>query len=689
MKDKYQIFARKYRPQFFKDIAGQEAIITTLKNSLRLNKTAQAYLFSGSRGTGKTSLTRLFAKALNCQNLKDFEPCNHCRSCLEITNSSSLDVIEIDGASNRGIDDIRQINETIGYAPSSGKYKIYIIDEVHMLTKEAFNALLKTLEEPPSTVKFFFATTEPHKVLPTIISRCQRFDLKRISPNLIIEKLKIISEDQQRTITEEALHLIARFADGSLRDAESMLDQILCYSQEEINTEIIDQILGLIPQDHFFKLDLAAHKGEIGIAFELTAMLYNTGKDFTYFVEELIEHYRKILMLKIKSSIDLSLSPSLHQKYLEVSSFYSLDQCLYIIDYLLSSLQQMQKSPSKQYFLEMILLQIIKSKSRVTIATLVQRLSSLEKNFLTSSQSPKNSSTLHENEPGEKITFDNKILDNKPLEETLAAKKTSDTHPLNEKLSFEKPSFEQPTIEQPVAKQPKAQQTQSISSILTNEEQTIADKPSLKNDHSSISRPSLELEKKELATFEKSELSEKNKLKDSQQLLKNSFYSFSQNENMILEETLSGEESWIETPSTEQPSVDETPIEQPSLEQPPVGQLPDKKPMEAENIFSEERISLKTLQEKVNSFEKKAGSQTTEKEKSFVNSPETKTLPPSSLQKSNSSEKTAFQKEEPLSNPTPPQELKQNKTSLKHIQSQHDTLLNFTAIELNGILRKE
>ena len=185
----YQIIPRKYRPQAFSSIIGQEAIVITLKNAIRLKRLAHAYLFSGSKGTGKTTLARLFAKALNCKHLdQDGEPCNQCPSCLEITSGHSLDVLEIDGASNRGIDDIRQINETIGYAPASGEYKIYIIDEVHMLTKEAFNALLKTLEEPPPHVKFFFATTEPHKVLPTILSRCQRFDLNRIPEEAMQQK---------------------------------------------------------------------------------------------------------------------------------------------------------------------------------------------------------------------------------------------------------------------------------------------------------------------------------------------------------------------------------------------------------------------------------------------------------------------------------------------------------------------
>ena len=210
----YQVIARKYRPQTFADVLGQSPIVTTLKNAIKKNRLAHAYLFCGSRGTGKTTLARVFAKALNClQPTQDGEPCNQCTSCRGIVSGSSMDVLEIDGASNRGIEDIRQINETVGYATSSGKYKIYIIDEVHMLTKEAFNALLKTLEEPPAKVLFFFATTEPHKVLPTILSRCQRFNLSRISPQLIVNKLARIAKDLNAVAEEEALHMIATRAE--------------------------------------------------------------------------------------------------------------------------------------------------------------------------------------------------------------------------------------------------------------------------------------------------------------------------------------------------------------------------------------------------------------------------------------------------------------------------------------------
>ena len=384
MKEKYQIFARKYRPQSFKEVIGQEAIVQTLKNSLKYKKTAQAYLFAGPRGIGKTTLTRLFSKALNCQNLnQDNEPCNSCRSCQEITNSSSLDVIEIDGASNRGIDDIRQINETIAYAPSCGNYKIYIIDEVHMLTKEAFNALLKTLEEPPSTVKFFFATTEPHKVLPTITSRCQRFDLKPIPHSLIIKKLKEIADDQQREISIDAISKIADLSEGSLRDSESMLDQILCYSEQSITEEIINKIFGLIAQDYFFELDNAAKDNNIVKAIKITDSLYKEGKDFTFFIDGLIDHFRKIILLKLQTNADVFLTESTRQGYAEASKIYSLDQCLYILDLLMKSYLQLQKTSSKKCFLEMLLIEIIRSKNKVPLQVLVQRLNKLEENLKT------------------------------------------------------------------------------------------------------------------------------------------------------------------------------------------------------------------------------------------------------------------------------------------------------------------
>ncbi len=377
MEKKHQSSARRYRPQRFADVVGQGAVLTTLQNALRLNQIAHAYLFCGSRGVGKTTLARLFAKALNCPNRQsDMEPCNECPSCLEIASGQSLDVIEIDGASNRGIDDIRQINETVGYAPSHGLYKIYIIDEVHMLTKEAFNALLKTLEEPPEKAKFFFATTEPHKVLPTIISRCQRFDLLRIGPNQIFEKLSQIAQDAQRIVEPGALHLIASFADGSLRDAESLFDQILCFASATVTDETVRDALGLLSEEHFFTLDQAFSECRLPYAFELIDRLFQSGKDLSHFFEQLVEHYRRIALVKTVG--EKGLPPHLSASYGSTARLYTQGQSLYILEMLIHTESQMQKSALPRVTLESTLLHIIRSKNRVPLEVIARRLSELE-----------------------------------------------------------------------------------------------------------------------------------------------------------------------------------------------------------------------------------------------------------------------------------------------------------------------
>jgi DNA polymerase-3 subunit gamma/tau len=374
----YQVIARKYRPKTFASIVGQEAIVTTLKNGLRLNRLAHAYLFCGCRGTGKTTLARVFAKALNCNNLsQDFDPCNACSSCLDINAGRSLDVLDIDGASNRGIDDIRQINETIGYAPASGKYKIYIIDEVHMLTKEAFNALLKTLEEPPTNVKFFFATTEPHKVLPTIISRCQRFDLNRIPPEILKKKLAWIAQDLNVSCEEDLFSLIANLSEGSLRDAESLFDQMICYAEQPISIEKASAALGLMPQATFLMLDKAFEEQNFCFAFELANDIFASGKDISYFIDHLIEHYRCHLKLKVNRSASF-LTAQLKEQYRSSSLIYTEEHCLYILDFLIHWQQQMGKTSWKRISLEMILLHIIRSKHRITLPQLVRRLTELE-----------------------------------------------------------------------------------------------------------------------------------------------------------------------------------------------------------------------------------------------------------------------------------------------------------------------
>ncbi len=381
MADEYLVIARKYRPQSFDEVLGQEAIVTTIKNAIRKNKLAHAYLFCGSRGTGKTTLARIFAKALNCLNpTPDHEPCNQCSACREIASGNSLDVLEIDGASHRGIDDIRQINETVGYATASGKYKIYIIDEVHMLTKEAFNALLKTLEEPPSRVMFFFATTEPHKVLPTILSRCQRFNLSRIPIEKIVEKLTKVTKDMRLVAHEEALRMIAHRAEGGLRDAESLLDQIIAFQEGAITVETVAEVLGIMPRDILFKLDRAGKEGNLNIAFEIADQLFSQGKDLMYFIETLTDHFRTLLLVKLagKSAPFLSLSESERDRYEASAKLYTQEQGMTILDFLIEAQNQMRFATSGKIALEALLLRIIRTHYRLPVDYLVRRLTELE-----------------------------------------------------------------------------------------------------------------------------------------------------------------------------------------------------------------------------------------------------------------------------------------------------------------------
>ncbi|MEI8125130.1 MAG: DNA polymerase III subunit gamma/tau [Parachlamydiaceae bacterium] len=377
----YQVLARKYRPQSFLEVLGQDPIVTTLKNAIKMGRIAHAYLFCGSRGTGKTTLARVFAKALNCQNPTPAgEPCNHCSSCKEIGSGNSLDVMEIDGASHRGIDDIRQINETVGYASSAGKYKIYIIDEVHMLTKEAFNALLKTLEEPPAKVLFIFATTEPHKVLPTILSRCQRFNLSRIPLEQIKSKLERIAKDMSIEIEKEAVHLLAQRAEGGLRDAESLFDQIIAFHEGKITTQVIHDVLGIMPKDSLFAIDQAGKEGRLSFAFEIAHQIFSEGKDVAQFVESMTEHFRTLLLVKMTGTDVpfLSISETDKPRYEASAKLYTQEQCMTILDYLIEAQNQIRFNSSGRLALEAILLHVMRIHQRIPVGFLVRRLAELE-----------------------------------------------------------------------------------------------------------------------------------------------------------------------------------------------------------------------------------------------------------------------------------------------------------------------
>ena len=301
----YEVLARKWRPQVFQDVVGQEHIIRTLLNAIGTDRLAHAYLFSGARGVGKTSVARILAKAFNCHDRVDGNPCNRCTSCRDITDGSSVDVQEIDGASNRGIDEIRELRENIRYMPSSGRYRVYIIDEVHMLTLQAFNALLKTLEEPPSHVKFIFATTEPHKVPITILSRCQRFDFKRLPVGRLVEQLTKITAEEGIEIKRSGLSIIAREADGSMRDAESLLDQVVSYTGLKVEDKDINNILGIIDRDIIMETSRAMIDGAPDKCLEIVERIYSCGYDIKEFYRGIMDQYRNLIVCLVAPEGDL------------------------------------------------------------------------------------------------------------------------------------------------------------------------------------------------------------------------------------------------------------------------------------------------------------------------------------------------------------------------------------------------
>ncbi len=377
----YQAIARRYRPQVFKDVIGQDVIITTLKNAIKNNRVSHAYIFCGIRGTGKTTIARIFAKTLNCSDIQlDCEPCNKCRSCLESIANNSLNIIEIDGASNRGIEDIRNINDSIRYVTGKDVYKIFIIDEVHMLTKEAFNALLKSLEEPPCNVKFFFATTELQKIPSTVISRCQTFELLRIKFDDLVNKLSSIAKECDVNIEEDVFKLIANYSDGSLRDGQSLLDQLICFGNKTVAVDDVFQMLNWSSKDDFFELDKAFEDIDISFSFEFAKRFFTSGKDLNFFIEMLFEHYRNIALLLVnKISVDDCIfSKSEKDGYKKSFKIYTLNQVLNILDYLSKFTLSQSKNSLKRVHLEMVLLYIVQTKNRASIDQILKHIDELK-----------------------------------------------------------------------------------------------------------------------------------------------------------------------------------------------------------------------------------------------------------------------------------------------------------------------
>jgi len=360
----YIAFALKYRPQNFDEVIGQENVVTSIKNAIAKKHIHHAYLFSGPRGTGKTSLARIFAKALNCEseNAPVVSPCGKCMSCVEITKGSSLDIIEVDGASNRGIDEIRTLRENVKLSPAHSRYKVYIIDEVHMLTQEAFNALLKTLEEPPAHVKFIFATTHPHKVIPTILSRCQKFQFKLVALEKIVSKLKSITKIEGIKINDNLLYSIARASGGSIRDAESLLDQLVPVVLEKGSMEDVFSFLGIIDEGSLGKMAGFIVSKDLQSALDFVDRVVQEGKDLSIFVNALIEYLRNFLLAKVSIKTFNSLediSAEAKESILKACGSIALSQILKIIDLLIEAKELSYRLNTVRIPLELALVKFI------------------------------------------------------------------------------------------------------------------------------------------------------------------------------------------------------------------------------------------------------------------------------------------------------------------------------------------
>ena len=376
----YQALYRKYRPKTFDDVAGQEHITTTLKNELKNGRISHAYLFTGSRGTGKTSCAKILAKAVNCLNPKDGSPCGECEICRDIDSGRSIDVFEIDAASNRKIDSIREIIDEVQTAPHRCKYRVYIIDEVHMLTAEAFNALLKILEEPPKHVVFILATTEVHKILLTIQSRCQRFDFHRIAPRDIADRLLYVATEEDAELTDSAAMLIASVSDGAMRDALSLMDRCLAISRS-IDDSIVRSAAGLAGKDYLFDLAACVINKNTAKALEIIDRLYRDAKDMPKICDELTAHFRALMMIKsVRNPRDIVVFTDREFEMSQTQADYlSLADIVYYMDVLSRAYQRMGKGTGDRTELEMALVKLCSPELDVTNEAFAARITALER----------------------------------------------------------------------------------------------------------------------------------------------------------------------------------------------------------------------------------------------------------------------------------------------------------------------
>jgi DNA polymerase-3 subunit gamma/tau len=393
----YLVIARKWRPQKFADVAGQEHITATLENAIGARRIAHAYLFTGVRGVGKTTAARILAKALNCDEGPTASPCNECSHCREIAQGSSVDVLEIDGASNRGIDEIRQIIDNVRYQPANSRFKIYIIDEVHQVTKDAFNALLKTLEEPPPSVKFILATTEPHRLPATILSRCQRYDFRRIELREIVRRLGAIAKSEGLELSEGALILLAREADGSMRDAQSLLEQVLAMAAPgagKVDEALLQEVLGLAGRRVLYEISAAVLAGNAHRCLELVAEVAHGGRDVNRLARDLVEHFRNLLVARLASGDGArgaepgsgSTARLLDLPDQEIADLaaqsrpLSIETLLDYFDFMAAGDEEISRSPTPRFALESVLVRLAALPQSLPVSQLIERLERLESN---------------------------------------------------------------------------------------------------------------------------------------------------------------------------------------------------------------------------------------------------------------------------------------------------------------------
>jgi len=377
----YLVLARKWRPRVFEEVVGQRPITQTLQNAISQNRVAHAFLFTGARGVGKTSTARILAKALNCEAGPQINPCNQCITCQEISSGASMDVIEIDGASNRGIDEIRELRETVRYTPAKNRYKIFIIDEVHMLTREAFNALLKTLEEPPPHILFIFATTEPHKIPATILSRCQRYDFKRIPLREITESLKRVIEAEKVQISQRGLLSIAQESEGSLRDAQSLLDQVISYGGKDVRDEDVVEVLGLINRKILYDTIEAIANRDTEQCMEMIEHVYQYGYDLQHYCRELLQYLRNLILIKVSQHPErLTELPEEELGILKKQAErFQSDQLIHLFNLLLKGEEEVAQSTFPRTMLEMALIRMAALRPILPIDEILKKLEMLGK----------------------------------------------------------------------------------------------------------------------------------------------------------------------------------------------------------------------------------------------------------------------------------------------------------------------